>query len=61
MPLTSFSSATTSALRPAPSSVRPFRQFVLPQLKRFADFCYAYGKLVVLHTDGAMRLIIPYY
>lgn len=36
-----------------------FREFVLPQLKRFVDLGHEYGKLVVLHTDGAMRLIIP--
>ncbi|MBP7962834.1 MAG: hypothetical protein KBG20_16080 [Caldilineaceae bacterium] len=36
-----------------------FRRFVLPQLKRFVDLGHEYGKLVVLHTDGAMRLIIP--
>ena len=36
-----------------------FRRFVLPQLKRFADLGHAHGKLVLLHTDGAMRLLIP--
>lgn len=36
-----------------------FREFVLPQLQRFVKLGHAYGKRVVLHTDGAMRLLIP--
>ena len=31
----------------------------LPYLKRFVDLGHEFGKRVVLHTDGAMRLIIP--
>ena len=31
----------------------------LQPLKRFVDLGHQYGKLVVLHTDGAMRLLIP--
>lgn len=36
-----------------------FREFILPQLKRFVDLGHQFGKLVILHTDGAMRLLIP--
>ena len=36
-----------------------FRRFVLPQLERFVELGHAYGKLVVLHTDGSLRLLLP--
>lgn len=36
-----------------------FRRFVSPQLKRFVDLGHKYGKFVILHTDGSMRLLIP--
>jgi uroporphyrinogen decarboxylase len=40
-------------------SPRLFRRFVMPQLQRFIDLGHKYGKLVVLHTDGSMRLLLP--
>ncbi|NOZ73328.1 MAG: hypothetical protein GXP38_15725 [Chloroflexi bacterium] len=36
-----------------------FRRFVLPQLKRFVDLGHEYGKLVVLHCDGSIRIFLP--
>ena len=36
-----------------------FRRFVLPHIKRFVDLGHAYGKFVILHTDGSMRLLLP--
>jgi len=36
-----------------------FREFLLPPLKRFVDLGHAYGKLVVLHCDGSIRIFMP--
>ncbi|MEA3337925.1 MAG: uroporphyrinogen decarboxylase family protein [Chloroflexota bacterium] len=36
-----------------------FRQFILPHLARFVDLGHQYGKLVVLHCDGSIRLFMP--
>jgi uroporphyrinogen-III decarboxylase len=36
-----------------------FRRFVLPQLKRFVDLGHEFGKLVLLHSDGSLRALIP--
>lgn len=36
-----------------------FRRFLLPHLKQFVDLGHAFGKRVILHTDGSMRALIP--
>jgi uroporphyrinogen decarboxylase len=36
-----------------------FRRFVLPHLKRFADLGHAFGKRVLLNSDGSLRALIP--
>ncbi len=36
-----------------------FRRFILPHLRRFVDLGHEFGKLVVLHCDGSIRLLLP--
>ena len=36
-----------------------FRRFVLPHLERFVDLGHEFSKLVVLHCDGSIRLLLP--
>jgi uroporphyrinogen decarboxylase len=36
-----------------------FRRFIVPHLKRFVDLGHEFGKLVLLHTDGSLRPLLP--
>ena len=36
-----------------------FRRFLLPQLRRFVDLGREFGKLVLLHSDGSLRSLLP--
>ncbi len=40
-------------------SPKMFRRFILPQLARFVDLGHEFGKLVILHCDGAIRHFLP--
>ena len=35
-----------------------FRRFVIPHLQRFVDLGHEFGKLVLLHTDGSLRVVM---
>lgn len=36
-----------------------FRRFLLPQLRRFVALGREFGKLVLLHSDGSLRSLLP--
>jgi uroporphyrinogen-III decarboxylase len=36
-----------------------FRRFLVPQLRRFVDLGREFGKLVLLHSDGSLRSLLP--
>jgi uroporphyrinogen decarboxylase len=36
-----------------------FRRFLVPQLKRFVALGHEFGKQVVLHSDGSLRVLMP--
>jgi uroporphyrinogen-III decarboxylase len=36
-----------------------FRRFLLPQLNRFVALGHEFGKLVLLHSDGSLRALMP--
>lgn len=38
---------------------RQFRRFILPHLERFVALGHEFGKRVVLHCDGSIRLFMP--
>lgn len=40
-------------------SPKLFRRFILPHLKRFVDLGHEFGKPVIMHCDGSIRVLLP--